>query len=276
MESPEYNALMKQLTRLRLTGIARETRGMGKQIEEEIRNFKHIVHENEIAPEICAQLLDELLNPNKGGDVSSPLKNIYQETEKLPDAPEELREKDTFPKALNALSDGRGVMIRGNAGRDKYDLAMAACAQYKQEHPEYQKIYLLERACSKRTSDMELCFGRRTHMDNRVQLGYIAEGLILAQEQPQALVVLILDDVDTIDIIHTMAGLWKLLERKGTDELVGHDLILHNSRNFLLFALDNMENNGRNVSMDNLGIKQVFQEIVIWNPQFEKLFGKLQ
>ena len=93
---------------------------------------------------------------------------------------------------------GHNILVKGGADNRKCETVLAAIRRYREAHPEYRDLYLLVRKCSKRTSEMELCFDRRRYTDNRIQLGYIAEGELLAAEHPEALVVLVLDEVDTI------------------------------------------------------------------------------
>lgn len=270
MDSPEYKALMKKITRFRLSGIAQQTRMLKKEIDLEINHFKYIIEKNNISPEICAEMLHEFSTSQRPSGISRPLKELYREMDEQPELEDRIKKKNVMPQILTALEDGKNVMIHGSAGGQKSVLAKTACLEYKKEHPEYQGIYILETECDKRTSEMELCYARRNYMDGRIQLGYIAEGLIFAEEHPQDLVVLILNEVDKMDIVHTLTVFWKLLQRKGGSELIGHDLMLYNSKNFFLFATDNMENSSRNVSIDNPGLRHIFSEVAIWDPEVDR------
>lgn len=269
MASPEYSTLKKTLTRFRLSGLTASARVMESGITDEIEKLKYIydLNEDEIGTESFRELTREFQSPVKDEVLSRPLCHVYHKPEALPDTelPEEI-----WQAISGDLEAGKNILVKGGADDRKRKMILAACERYRKEHPEYQELYLLERKCSKRTSEMELCFDRRRYTDNRIQLGYIAEGELLAQEHPEALVVLVLDEVDTMDVFHGLEAFFQLLERKGSDKLVSHDCLLHNNKNFALFATENTENENRNVNMDNPAIAHLFDKVSIWNPQMEK------
>lgn len=269
MASPEYTALMKQLTRFRLSGLASSARAMEGGIEYEIESIKHIIDLNEISPEGCRELLQEFQSPQKADTVSRPLRGIFQKMEGAGD--ENTLEDSVWEDIETAWRAGSNILVKGGAGTQKVDVIVTACQRYQKTHPEVENIHMAVRKCSKRTSEMELCCERRRYIDNRFQLGYIAEGMLLAKENPRDLVVLVLDEVDTMDLVHAMAEFWKLLEQKGREKVICHDVVIQNCSNFMLFVTDNAENGNRNVTMDSPAMRQMFQEVNIWNPQMEKL-----
>lgn len=268
MASPEYTALMKQLTRYRLSGLATSARAMEGGIEYEIESIKHIIDLNEISPEGCREMLQEFQSPQKVDTISRPLRGIYQKMEAEED--ENLLEESVWEDVEAAWNAERNILIKGGAGTQKVDVITAACQRYQKNHPEVENVYMAVRKCSKRTSEMELCCERRRYIDNRFQLGYIAEGMILAKENPKDFVVLVLDEVDTMDLVHGMAEFWKLLEQKGREKMICHGTVIQNCSNFMLFVTENAENGNRNVTMDSAAMRQMFEEVNIWNPQMEK------
>lgn len=269
MASPEYSALKKTLTRFRLSGLSANASVMESGITNEIEKLKYIIDQNEeaIGTEGCRELTKEFISPVKDEVLSRPLRHVYDVASELPDG--ELSD-DLWEEISADWEAGDNILVKGCADNRKRDVILAACKRYLEGHPEYKKMYLLTRKCSKRTSEMEICFGRRSYTDNRIQLGYIAEGELLAKENPDALVVLILDEVDTMDVFHGLEVLFQFLEKKGNDKLVSHDCILQNNRNFMLFMTENAENENRNVNMDNPLIDQLFDKVSIWNPQMVK------
>lgn len=269
MASPEYSALKKTLTRFRLSGLSTGARGMGSGITEEIEKLNYIfdLNEEEIGTEGCRELTKEFQSPVKDEVLSRPLCHTYHKAEEIPDV--EVPE-DIWQTISTGMEAGKNILVQGGADDRKRQTILAACERYLKEHPEYKELYLLVRECSKRTSEMELCFDRRRYTDNRIQLGYIAEGELLAKEHPEALVVLVLDEVDTMDVLHGLGVFFQLLEKKGNDKLVSHDCLLTNMKNFMLFATENTENDNRNVNMDNPAVSQLFHTVSIWNPLMEK------
>lgn len=269
MASPEYSTLKKTLTRFRLSGLSASAGGIESGISNEIERLKYIIDQNEIeiGAEGCRELTKEFTSPVKEEVISRPLRRVYRVAEELQDG--ELSD-DLWEEIRTSWESGHNILVKGGVDGRKCDTIRAACKRYLQAHPEYSKLYLLVRKCSKRTSEMELCFERRRYTDNRIQLGYIAEGEILAKENPDALVVLVLDEVDTMDIFHGLEVFLNLLEKKGNDQLVCRNCLLNNNKNFMLFATENTENENRNVNMDNPVIGRLFDAVSIWNPLMEK------
>lgn len=264
MASPEYSTLKKTLTRFRLSGFSTSNRGMEAGIAEEIERLQYMygLNEEEIGTGGFQELIREFQSPVKDEVLSRPFCHTYAKVSDCPagELPEEVRQE-----IFGAMDAGRNILVQGGADNRKRDMIAAACQQYRKEHPEYKDLYLLVRACSKKTSEMELCYGRRRYTDNRIQLGYIAEGELLAKEHPEALVVLVLDGVDTMDVFHGLESFFPLLERKGQDKLICHECLISNSRNFVLFITENTENENRNVNMDNPMVSQLFQKVSIWD-----------
>lgn len=269
MASPEYSTLKKTLTRFRLSGLAANVRGMEAGIADEIERLKYIFDQNEeeIGTGGCLELTREFSSPAKEDALSRPLRHVFHKAEDTFDGeiPDHIWEEIS-----ESLEAGKNILVKGGADRQKCDTVLAACRRYLDAHSEYTELYLLVRKCSKRTSEMELCFGCRRYTDNRIQLGYIAEGELLAKEHPQALVVLVLDEVDTMDVFHGLEAFVKLLEKKGNDKLICHDCLLNNNRNFMLFMTENTENENRNVNMDHPVIGRLFDTVSIWDSQMEK------
>lgn len=269
MSSPEYSTLKKTLTRFRLSGLSTSARGAGLGITDEIERLNYIFEQNEteIGTEGCKELTREFQSPVKDEALSRPLRNTYQKVETISDG--EIPE-DIWQAISGKMDAGRNILVKGGIDDRKRKTVLAACERYRKAHPEYREVYLLVRECTKRTSEMELCFDRRRYTDNRIQLGYIAEGELLAKEHPEALVVLVLDKVDTMDVLHGLEGFFQFLEKNGNDKLISHDCLLTNMKNFMLFATENTENDNRNVSMDNPAVTQLFQSVSIWDLQMEK------
>lgn len=268
MASPEYTALMKELTRYRLAGLAANARAMENGIRYEIESIKHIIDINELSPEICQELLDEFQTIEKEDAVSRPLRGMFQKLEETVD--EEVLEDSVWKDIESAWDAGDNILIKGGAGNRKTEVIFAACKRYQKEHPEIGDVYYAVRKCSKRTSEMGLCYGRRRYVDNRFQLGYIAEGMLLAKENPQDIVALVLDEVEAMDLIHALAEFWKLLEQKGREKMICHSMVIPNCKNFMLFATENAENGNRNIAMDSAAIRQMFREVNIWNSEMEQ------
>lgn len=269
MASPEYSALKKTLTRFRLSGLSANARVMEAGIANEIEKLKYIYDQNEaeIGPEGFRELMKELQSPVKDEVLSRPLSAVYYTPE---DSMEGELPEHIWQEIAAGWDAGHNILVKGGADNRKCETVLAAIRRYREAHPEYRDLYLLVRKCSKRTSEMELCFDRRRYTDNRIQLGYIAEGELLAAEHPEALVVLVLDEVDTMDVFHGLEAFIKLLEKKENDKLICHDCLLRNKKNFMLFMTENTENENRNVNMDNPVIGRLFDTVSIWNSRMER------
>lgn len=268
MASPEYSVLMKQLTRYRLSGLATGARAMEGGIEYEIESIKYMIDQNELSPEACRELLQEFQDPQKVDVISRPFREIYRQVGK--EGNEILLADSVWEELAAAWQEGHNILIKGGADNQKCDVIQAACQRYMGEHTEFKQLRMATRKCTKRTSEMEVCYGRRRYIDNRIQLGYIAEGMALANEHPQDLMVLVLDEVDTMDLVHALSQLWNLLGQKGRESMICRDFVVRNCENFMLFVTDNMENPNRNVNMDSPAMHQLFHEVNIWNPTMEK------
>lgn len=267
MESPEYHRLIKELTKASLSGlispgmISSDRRSGKKGLEKEIDDMKRLIDRNDLSPEICEELRQELVSPDRQDNVSQPLRECYRKVQD--DEIENMIGRVSIPEPnctemLSSLAKGENLLIRGMADNKKLHMAQAIACTFYKENNQYHKLCMLSSKCTKRSSGLEISFDRRRYLDGRIQLGYIGQAMLLAESHPKRLYVLILDEVDTMDGLEAFEETWDMLKHKNAEKLIARSTMIRNRTNFILIVTRNMENDTPNNSMDNLGLRALF------------------